>query len=106
MRVDYLKLAAERALLRKVTKCSKDAANIIATFAQWTRSESTKLSGGAVSQAVSTRRTLATATHASRGIDLLDAMCIGMINSIDDDIERDAAMTWATALNNPSTTNG
>ncbi len=106
VRVDYLKLAAERALLRKVTKCSKDAANIIATFAKWTREESTKLSGGAVSQAVSTRRTLATATHASRGIGLLDAMCIGMINSIDDDIERDAAMTWASALTNTETTTG
>ena len=103
VRVDYLKLAAERALLRKVTQCSKDAANVIATFAQWTREESTKLSGGAVSQAVSTRRTLATATHASRGIDLLDSMCIGMINSIDDDIERDAAMTWASALTNTTT---
>ena len=98
VKVDYLKLASERALLRKVTGCSKDDANVIAHFAAWTRDESRKLAGGAVSQAVSTRRTIASATHASRGIDILDAMTIGMINSIDDDIEHAAAIAYASAL--------
>jgi len=98
VRVDYLSKAAERALIRKVSGCSKDDANVLAEFAAWTRAESAKLSGGQVSQAVSTRRTIASAEHCARGLDILDAMTIGMINSIDDDIERKAATTTATAL--------
>lgn len=96
VRVDYLTPAAERDLLVKVTGVKRDAAQKIATLAAWFRAESQKAIGGQVTTSMSTRRSIETAKHVARGMDLLEAMTIGSINSVDDDTERTACMAFAT----------
>lgn len=96
VRVDYLTPSAERDLLVKVTGVKRDAAQKIATLAAWFRAESQKAIGGAVTTSMSTRRSIETAKHVARGMDLLEAMTIGSINSVDDDTERKSCMAFAT----------
>ena len=100
VRVDYLTPSAERDLLVKVTGVKRDAAQKIATLAAWFRAESQKAIGGAVTTSMSTRRSIETAKHVARGMDLLEAMTIGSINSVDDDTERKACMAFATQCAN------
>tara|TARA_R110001592_G_scaffold182683_3_gene426049 strand:- start:1562 stop:3208 length:1647 start_codon:yes stop_codon:yes gene_type:complete len=96
VRVSYLTPASERDLLVKLTGVKIDAAQKIATLAAWFRAESQKAIGGQVTTSMSTRRSIETAKHVARGMDLLEAMTIGSINSVDDDTERTACMAFAT----------
>jgi MoxR-like ATPase len=98
VRVDYLTAAQECKLLTACTGISKPDADVISKLATWTRSESSKLTGGAVSSAASTRKSVCAARMVAEGLPVARACKLAVVDCYHDDTERAAATSRLIAL--------
>ena len=88
LRVDYLSKLEEAKLLISRGKVNTNDAKIIAQLCHWSREESNKPAGGAITDPVATRTALHVADMVRCGLSLKEAVQIGVINNYDEAEDR------------------